>query len=168
MEIAGLNVYRYTCSGVERGAGGGGGYCPGARASCGGPGQAGFFFCVDRKSVGDPGGGSRDDPPPLELVPILKTYAKCFSEGGWRHADNVQGGGGVVLVNVFTPPPPLQEILYPCLGGGGGGGSMSCAAPGPALALDATAGIIYIVATGTLARASAAYYYREPGPIGLL
>ena len=33
-----------------------------------------------------------------------------FSEGGWRHADNVQGG--VVLVNVFTP---LQEILYPRL-----------------------------------------------------
>ena len=24
-----------------------------------------------------------------------------FSEGGWRHADNVQGG---VLLNVFTPP----------------------------------------------------------------
>ena len=79
------------------------------------------------------GGGDRDDhPPPLELVPILKTYAKCawpgpitprppwnvadvtramskgggclwmsksggvfqFFEGGWRHADNVQGWVG--------------------------------------------------------------------------
>ena len=37
-----------------------------------------FWF---RIAVADPGGGvgDRDDhpPPPLELVPILKTYAKC-------------------------------------------------------------------------------------------
>ena len=38
---------------------------------------------------------------------------------------------GVVLVNVS--PPPFQEILYPRLG------PMNCAAPGPTLALDATA-----------------------------
>ena len=38
------------------GQGGGGGYCPEVRASCGGPGQAEFLLCVDRKSVGDPGG----------------------------------------------------------------------------------------------------------------
>ena len=35
-----------------------------------------------------------------------------FLEGGWRHADNVQEG---VLVNVLTPPPPFQEILDPRL-----------------------------------------------------
>ena len=42
-------------SGVERG-GGGGGLVPRARASCGGPGQAGFLiFFFNMKSVGDPG-----------------------------------------------------------------------------------------------------------------
>ena len=43
---------------LERGGRGGGASAPGpgARASCGGPGQAGFFFFFfDRKSVGDPG-----------------------------------------------------------------------------------------------------------------
>ena len=112
-------------------------------------------------TVADPGCvcDRGDHPPPLELVPILKTYVKCawpdqppppplecgwrhtgnvqggvlanvqewgcFSKGGWRLADNAQGGGGClwmsksggvcVLVNVFTPPPPFQEILYPRL-----------------------------------------------------
>ena len=43
---------------------------------------------------------------------------------------------GCVLVNVFTPPPPPPSgnpVSAPGLGGG-----MSCAAPRPALALDAT------------------------------
>ena len=33
-----------------------------------------------------------------------------FLEGGWRHADNVQGGGCL-----WMSWPPLQEILYPRL-----------------------------------------------------
>ena len=66
-----------------------------------------------------------------ELVLILKTYAECawqgpitrggacecprvgvlfnFSEGGWRHAGNVQGGWCLWM---SSPPPPFQEILY--------------------------------------------------------
>ena len=65
----------------------------------------------------------RDRSPPLGMW--MTSHGQCprggacecprvgvffnFSEGGWHHADNVQGG---VLVNVFTP---LQEILYPRL-----------------------------------------------------
>ena len=111
-------------------------------------------------AVADPG-GDRGDHPPLELVPILKTYAKCawpgpitphppwnvddvtramskgacacecprvgvfcnFSEGGWRHADNVQGGG--VLVNVqewgcFSIIRRADDVTRTMSKGGGG------------------------------------------------
>ena len=93
-----------------------------------------FFFFIQWRIQG--GGQGWSPPPPVELVPILKTYCKVFvtgtdrppplgmwmashrqcptggggacecprvgvffnfSEGGWRHAANVQG---VVLVNV--------------------------------------------------------------------
>ena len=113
-------------------------------------------------AVADPGGGGdRDDhPPPLELVPILKTYAKCawpgpitppppwnvddvtralskgggggacecprvgvffnFSEGVWRHADNVQGGGGCLWMSceclwMSSHPPPRKSCIRACI-----------------------------------------------------
>ena len=55
-----------------------------------------------------------------------------FPEGGYVTQTMSKGGGGACE----CLHAPLQEILYPRLGRGGGG--MSCAAPGPALALDAT------------------------------
>ena len=107
-----------------------------------------------RPPVADPGGGGRGDyPPPLNLSWYWKPMQRggggggaceCprvgvfynFLEGGWRHADNVQGvcacecprvgvfynfweGGWRRADNVqrggASPPPPLQEILYPRL-----------------------------------------------------
>ena len=60
-----------------------------------------LFFFIQWRIQG--GGGDRWSPPPLELVPILKTYCKVFVTGtdrppplecGWPHIGNVQGGGG--------------------------------------------------------------------------
>ena len=57
---------------------------------------------------------------PLELVLILKTYAKCAWPGpitppplecGWRHTGNVQGGGGVCEC-------PRVGVFYNFLEGG--------------------------------------------------
>ena len=68
-----IYIYVDTCGYMQwrrEGGAGGGGYCPGARGSCGAPGQAGFVcVCVDRKSVGDEGGdpGMITPPPPLNL-----------------------------------------------------------------------------------------------------
>ena len=119
-------IHGDTCGYMQwrREGGGRGGYCPGAWASCGGPGQAGFFLCVDRKSVGDPGGG---DPgmitPPPELV-----GRRTMSKGGGVLVNVQEGGGqfpgawmtsrgkcpgGGVLVNVFTPPPSGNPVSPP-------------------------------------------------------
>ena len=71
-------------------------------------------------------------PPPLELVPILKTYAKCRPptwpgpitppplECGWRHTGNVQGGAACECprvagadtgcFGVLGPPPPPPRL----------------------------------------------------------
>ena len=66
--------YMWIHAVASRGGGqGGGGYCPGGRASCGGPGQAGFLLCVDRKSVGDPGGGG-GGPGMITPPPNLSRY----------------------------------------------------------------------------------------------
>ena len=47
-----------TCSGVERGGGrGGGAIALGPGPVVGARAKLDFFLCVDRKSVGDPGGG---------------------------------------------------------------------------------------------------------------
>ena len=87
-----------------------------------------FWF---RIAVADPGGGGVTGmitPPPLNFPDTENAMSKggggaceCpsprvgvffnFSEGGWRHADNVQGGWGACE----CLHPPLQEILYPRL-----------------------------------------------------
>ena len=63
-----------------------------------------LFACRPKMQWRIQGGGGWQGwspPPPLELVPILKTYAKCAWPGpitppplecGWRHTGNVQGG----------------------------------------------------------------------------
>ena len=55
------------------------------------------------------GGGDHPPPPPLELVPILKTYAKCAWPGP------------------ITPPPPwnVDDVTRAMSKGGGGGMSKS-------------------------------------------
>ena len=51
---------------ASRGGAGGGAIAPGPGPVVGARAKLDFFLCVDRKSVGDPGGGSRDGhPPPL-------------------------------------------------------------------------------------------------------
>ena len=87
------------------------------------------FFLVDLRwaPVADPGCVCVTGvitPPPLECGWRHRAMSKggClwmsksggvfkFSEGGWRHADNVQGGGGC-LWKILYPrldPPPFQK-----------------------------------------------------------
>ena len=87
-------------------------------------------------------GRDRSPPPPWNVDDVTRALSKgggvlvnvqewgCFYI--FRRADDVTRtmSKGCVLVNVS--PPPFQEILYPRLE------PMNCAAPGPALALDAT------------------------------
>ena len=97
-----------------------------------------FFACRPKM---DPSVGSRvcvcvwqgwSPPPPLGMW--MTSHGQCprgvcacecprvgvffnFSEGGWRHADNVQGGGGACeksCIRAWTPPP-LSKILDPRL-----------------------------------------------------
>ena len=92
-----------------------------------------FYMEMIRVSVADPGGGGsrgsgppppllghdvgfltlgpKFDPPPFCECPRVGVFFNNFSEGGWRHADNVQGGGVLVKnpVSAPGPPPPFQK-----------------------------------------------------------
>ena len=116
-------LYVDTCGYMQwrrEGGHGGGAIAPGPGPVVGARAKLDFVFVLIGSQWGIQGGGSRDDHPPPRQCPrgggclwMSKRGGPFFNfpEGGWRHADNVQGG---VLVNVFTPPP-LQEILYPRL-----------------------------------------------------
>ena len=58
--------------------------------------------------------GPKVGPPPFLLVDLRCSGGSC----GWRHADNVQGGGGVLVKNLVSaawPPPPFQKSwIRPC------------------------------------------------------